>query len=434
MKQLRLGILGYGTVGQGLIELLNKNKSLLSDRSGYEISVVAIAKRNWDGIEKPKGIECVTDASSIVCRDDIDTIVELIGGEDVAYNLIKTALNNDKHIITANKALIAHRGEELFALAKEKGKKISFEASVAGGIPILKSLKEGLVANEINLIAGIINGTSNYILSTMKNTGRAFLDVLDEAQKLGYAEADPSFDVDGVDAAHKLTILASIAFGIKLDYSKLVVEGIREITTNDVLYAQDLGYRIKHFGMAIRHKVKNSKDEIELRVHPVLVPKDALIANVEGVMNAVRVDGNSVGETLFYGAGAGSLPTASAVMADILELVRTISKQRISPVGYTSKNNSDNLVILPSSKHKTANYLRIIVDDEVGAMANITRILAQESISIEALIQKEAEASQVPIIILTQVVVEKDLQEAIKKIEELTAVSGTVKRIRVEHF
>lgn len=430
MQTLTLGLLGYGTVGQGVLNLLEQNRDEWQKKTGCDVSVNAIAKRNWDGITKPVGVDCTTDTAAIVSRDDIDIVVELIGGTDIAFDLVMAALDNGKHVVTANKALIADKGAQIFQKAAEKGLQVAFEASVAGGIPIIKALKEGLIANEIQSVAGIINGTSNYILTAMRNEGRTFDDVLAEAQALGYAEADPTFDVEGVDAAHKLTILASIAYGIDLDFDKLTVEGISDITSQDVAFAEELGYRIKHLGIAQRRE-----SGIEVRVHPTLVPNTALISKVDGVMNAVRVYGNGVGETLFYGAGAGSLPTASAVMADVLGLVNTLAATHMTPLGY-AKNSENTLAVLSASQQQSANYLRMTVSDKPGVMANIAGILAEQNISIEAIIQKEPEngQDQAVVVIVTQVVDEADLQVAIRTIKNLDTVDGDIMRIRVEHF
>ncbi len=431
MQTLKLGLLGYGTVGQGVLELLKQNQEEWQSKTGYQVSVSAIAKRDWSGIEQPAGVDCITDSASIIGRDDVDVVVELIGGTDVAFDLIMRALDNGKHVVTANKALIAYKGTEIFQKAEEKGLQVAFEASVAGGIPIIKALKEGLIANEINSVAGIINGTSNYILTAMRNEGRAFADVLEEAQALGYAEADPTFDVEGVDAAHKLTILASIAYGVDLDFDKLSVEGISTITRQDVAYAEELGYRIKHLGIAIRRK-----NGIEARVHPTLVPSSTLISKVDGVMNAVRVHGNAVGETLFYGAGAGSLPTASAVMADVLGLTTNLAAAHINPLGYVRSDQRKKNTVLSTDEQQSAHYLRITVADQPGVMAKIAGILAEKSISIEAIIQKEPESNEneAVIVIVTQEVKEADLQQAIVAIKALDTTKGDIMRIRVEHF
>lgn len=429
MKKIRLGLLGFGTVGQGVFELLQKNRDEWKSKTDSDVSISVIAKRHWQGIEKPAGIDCITDAAAVVNRDDVDVVLELIGGTDMAFDLVMQALDNGKHVVTANKALIAAKGTEIFQKAAEKELQVAFEASVAGGIPIIKSLKEGLIANEIQSVAGIINGTSNYILTAMRSEGRDFADVLSEAQALGYAEADPTFDVEGIDAAHKLTILAAIAFGIDLDFDKLSVEGISSITGQDVNYAEELGYRIKHLGIALRRK-----NGFEVRVHPTLVPNTTLISKVDGVMNAVRVYGNAVGETLFYGAGAGSLPTASAVMADVLGLVNSLAADHVSPLGYAHSNQTQ-LPVLADNEQQSANYLRITVEDKLGVMADITHILAENNISIEAIIQKEPEEDHLAnIVIVTQVVSEAHLQAAITAIKKLDAVFGEVVRIRVEQF
>lgn len=429
MKKIRLGLLGFGTVGQGVLALLQKNQAEWKSKTGSDVSVSVIAKRNWQGIEKPQGIDCITDTASIVSRDDVDVVLELIGGTDIAFDLVMSALENGKHVVTANKALIAAKGTEIFQKAAEKGLQVAFEASVAGGIPIIKTLKEGLIANEIQSVAGIINGTGNYILTAMRNEGRDFSDVLSEAQALGYAEADPTFDVEGVDAAHKLTILASIAFGIDLSFDKLSVEGISSITRQDVEYAEELGYHIKHLGIAIRRE-----NGIEVRVHPTLLPNTTLLAKVDGVMNAVRVYGNAVGETLFYGAGAGSLPTASAVMADVLGLVNNLAADHVSPLGYAHSNDNQ-LSVLPVEAQQSAHYLRITVEDKLGVMADIARILADNAISIEAITQKEPQNNDLAsIVIVTQIVSEANLQSAITAIKQLDSVFGDIMRIHVEQF
>lgn len=430
MKTVKLGLLGYGTVGQGVLSLLSQNKKEWKNKTGSDVEVISIAKRQWAGIEKPVGVDCLTDPMAVVNHPDVDVVLELIGGETLAFDLVMTAIANGKHVVTANKALIAAKGREIFKAAADKGVQVAFEASVAGGIPIIKSLKEGLIANEIQSVAGIINGTSNYILTAMRDEGREFSDVLAEAQALGYAEADPTFDVEGIDAAHKLTILASIAFGVDLDFDKLSIEGISQITPEDVEYAEELGYRIKHLGIALRRE-----NGIETRVHPTLVPKNNLISKVDGVMNAVRVFGNGVGETLFYGAGAGSLPTASAVMADVLGLLTNLSAKHISPLGY-SNDSQTAISVLSTEQQRSANYLRVTVIDKPGVLANITKILADKHISIEALLQKEPKENQdhVSVVILTQIVTESDLQQAIEEITSLATVADELLRIRVEHF
>lgn len=429
MKTLKIGLLGYGTVGQGVVELLKLNQQEWQKKTGFNVTVIAIAKRNWQSVEKPTDTLCTTDPNQVVNHADIDIILELMGGTEQAFDLVMQAIAQGKHVVTANKALIAAKGSAIFAAATKHGVQVAFEASVAGGIPIIKSLKEGLVANQIQSVAGIINGTSNYILTAMRNEGRDFADVLTEAQALGYAEADPTFDIEGIDAAHKLTILAAIAFGVELDFDKLSIEGISKVTRQDIEYAEELGYRIKHLGIALRRK-----DGIEVRVHPTLVPESTLISKVDGVMNAVRVFDNGVGETLFYGAGAGSLPTASAVMADVLGIVTHQSAQHISPLGYTL-NGEKQPAILATDKQQSAHYLRMTVIDKPGVMADITRILADSNISIEAILQKEPHHHDLAdIVIVTQVVKEAALQSAITLIKSLSVVSGEITRIHLEHF
>lgn len=430
MEKLRLGLLGYGTVGQGVVTLLEKNKQELFNRTGYDVSVSAIAKRNWDTVDKPVDIFCSTDSQQVVDHPDVDVVVELIGGESTAYDLVMRAIANKKHVVTANKALIASRGTELFKAAESNGVQIYYEASVAGGIPIIKSLKEGLASNQIQSVAGIINGTSNYILSAMRNEGRDFDDVLNEAQRLGYAEADPTFDIEGVDAAHKITILASVAYGVELDFSKVSVEGVSKINRQDVSYAEELGYRIKHLGIAQRRD-----NGIEIRVHPTLVPDTNLMSKVDGVMNAVRVFGNAVGETLFYGPGAGALPTASAVVSDVLSLVTSLAAKNMNLLGYAN-NHKDAPTVLDSSEHIVSNYLRMTVTDKSGVLANITSVLAKHNINIEAFIQKEgaAESASVPIVMLTKPVLRAHLDKALDELSSLNDIVSDIVRINVEHF
>ena len=358
-------------------------------------------------------------------------MVELIGGTTVAKELVLKAIENGKHVVTANKALIAEFGNEIFAAAKEKGVTVAFEAAVAGGIPIIKALREGLSANHIEWLAGIINGTGNFILTEMRDKGRDFADVLKEAQDLGYAEADPTFDVEGIDAAHKLVILASLAFGIPLQFDKVFTEGISKIEPKDVTYAQELGYSIKHLGIASRNN-----GGIELRVHPTLIPKKRLIANVDGVMNAVLVNGDAVGPTLYYGPGAGAEPTASAVIADIVDLARTLTadpEHRVPHLGFQPDTLND-IEVLPISEIETAYYLRISALDTPGVLSTITQILSDAKISVEAVIQKEPEAGEdhVPLIILTDRVIEKSLDSAVTKIQQLDIIAGDVVKIRVE--
>ncbi|MEN8763210.1 MAG: homoserine dehydrogenase, partial [Thiogranum sp.] len=373
------------------------------------------------------------DAFAVVDDPDIDIIVELIGGYEPARELVLKALASGKHVVTANKALIATHGNEIFAAAQKQGVMVAFEAAVAGGIPIIKAVREGLAANRIEWIAGIINGTGNFILTEMRDKGRDFADVLSEAQKLGYAEADPTFDVEGIDAAHKLAILASIAFGIPLQFDKVYTEGIGHITRDDVAYAEQLGYRIKHLGVTRR-----TEKGVELRVHPTLIPDRRLIANVDGVMNAVLVKADAVGPTLYYGAGAGAEPTASAVVADLVDVARTLTvdpENRVPHLAFQPDALTD-LPILSMDDVKTAYYLRLCALDRPGVMADITRLLGDRAISIEALIQKEPPEgqSQVPVILLTREVREQQMNEAIQQIELLDSVQGKVTRIRMEHL
>ncbi|MGR8930113.1 MAG: homoserine dehydrogenase [Gammaproteobacteria bacterium] len=433
MKPVRIGVLGLGTVGGGTVNVLKRNAEEIARRAGREIVVSRASARNLtqSRICDTQGIAVSVDPFEIVNDPEIDVVVELIGGYDLAKQLVLTAITNGKHVVTANKALIALHGNEIFAEASKKGVMVLFEAAVAGGIPIIKAIREGLAGNQIQWLAGIINGTGNFILTEMRDKGRDFADVLKEAQALGYAEADPTFDVEGIDAAHKLTILASIAFGIPLQFDKVFTEGITQITRADVEYAEELGYRIKHLGIARR-----TGQGIELRVHPTLIPKRRLIANVDGVMNAVLVCGDAVGPTLYYGAGAGAEPTASAVVADIVDVVRAMTSDPENRVPHLAFQPSAivNTPMLPSDHIKTAYYLRLTADDKPGVLADISRILAAHQISIEALIQKEPPRGEtsVPIIMLTQQTLEKEMNAAIAEIEALSTISGKVARIRLE--
>ncbi len=376
-------------------------------------------------------IELVADPFEVVNHPDIDIVVELIGGYDPARELVLQAIGNGKHVVTANKALIALHGNEIFARAQEQGVSVAFEAAVAGGIPVIKAIREGLSANHVEWLAGIINGTGNFILTEMRDKGRDFEDVLSEAQALGYAEADPTFDVEGIDAAHKLCILSSIAFGIPLQFDAVYTEGIREVSTEDVTYAGQLGYRIKHLGVARRRE-----DGIEMRVHPTLIPEKALIANVDGVMNAILVQADRLGPSLYYGAGAGANPTASAVVADIVDVARTITTDAQNRVPHLAfqPDQSDDIPILSIDQSQSAFYLRMRVDDRPGVMAEVTRIMGDKGISIEAILQKEPETgvTQATIIMLTQKIAELPMNEAIEAITGLDSVHGKVHRIRVE--
>lgn len=433
MQSVKIGILGLGTVGSGTVNVLTRNAEEISRRAGRGIDIARVADRNLDSLKNcnTDNLALTTDAHDIVCDPSIQIVVELIGGTDIARDLVFEAIANGKHVVTANKALIAMYGNEIFAKAQEKGVTVAFEAAVAGGIPIIKAMREGLAGNKIEWLAGIINGTGNFILTEMRDKGRDFADVLIEAQELGYAEADPTFDVEGIDAAHKLTIMASIAFGIPLQFDKAYTEGISKIAQEDVLYAAELGYRIKHLGIA-----KETDKGVELRVHPTLIPHRRLIANVDGVMNAVLVQGDAVGPTLYYGAGAGSDATASAVVADIVDIVRALTtdpENRVPHLAFQPDALVDT-AILPMSEVVTSYYLRIHTEDKPGVLANITGILSEQGISIEAILQKQAhdQDGTVPIIILTQEVLEKNMDAAIEQIEALETVNDSVMRIRME--
>lgn len=435
MKPAKIGILGLGTVGCGTVSVLARNAQEIARRAGREIKIIQASTRDLDK-KRPcstAGIELVRDPREVVHNPEIEVVVELIGGHEPARTLVLEAIANGKHVVTANKALIAVHGNEIFAQAQKKGVMVAFEAAVAGGIPIIKAVREGLAGNRIEWLAGIINGTSNFILSEMRDKGADFADALKEAQRLGYAEADPSFDVEGIDAAHKLTILAAIAFGIPLKFNLAYIEGITRITRMDVQYAEKLGYRLKLLGIARR-----ANGGVELRVHPTLIPERRLIANVDGAMNAVLVKGDAVGPTLFYGAGAGAEPTASAVVADLVDVVRTLTvdpNNRVPHLAFQPDALVD-LPILPIEEVQTSYYLRLHVLDKPGVLADVTRILADFSISIEAILQKEPHAGEetVPVIILTQRVREKNMNEAIARIEKLASIKGHVARIRLEHL
>lgn len=435
MKPIKVGLLGIGTVGSGTFKVLQRNQEEITRRAGRGIEIVMVADRD---VERARSItagacEVVSDANLVVTHPDIDIVIELIGGYTVAKDLVLKAIANGKHVVTANKALLATYGNEIFAAAHAKGVVVAFEAAVAGGIPIIKALREGLTANRIEWIAGIINGTSNFILSEMRSKGLAFADVLKEAQRLGYAEADPTFDIEGVDAAHKLTLLASIAYGVPIQFDKAYTEGISKLTAEDIRYAEQLGYRIKLLGVA-----KRTNAGIELRVHPTLIPTQRLLANVEGVMNAILVKGDAVGATLYYGAGAGSEPTASAVVADLVDITRLHTadpEHRVPHLAFQPDALADT-PILPITAVVTSYYLRMRVADQPGVLADITRILADANISIDAMIQKEpAEGeAQTDIIILTHQALEKNVNAAMERIEALQTVLSKVTRIRLEEL
>ncbi len=435
MNPVNVGLLGLGTVGGGTFNVLNRNAEEITRRAGRGIQISQAAARDYDPSGLP-GIDAISvsdDAFAVVDNPDVDIIVELIGGYEPARELVLKAIANGKHVVTANKALIATHGNEIFAAAQEQGVMVAFEAAVAGGIPIIKAIREGLAANEIEWLAGIINGTGNFILTEMRDKGREFADVLNEAQSLGYAEADPTFDIEGIDAAHKLTILASIAFGIPLQFDKVYTEGISRITREDVEYAAEFGYRIKHLGFTRR-----SGAGIELRVHPTLIPERRLIANVDGVMNAILVNADAVGPTLYYGAGAGAEPTASAVVADIIDVVRTLTadpENRVPHLAFQPHALVD-VPILGMDDVETAYYLRMQAQDKPGVLAEVTQILGDSAISIEAILQKEPGpgAAQASIMLLTHVVQERQMNAAIRKIEALGAIHGDLTRIRLEHL
>ena len=435
MKPINVGLLGIGTVGGGTWEVLRRNASEIERRAGRAIRIAMVAdKRTAFARGIVKGRARVTDDAREVTRSpDIDIVIELIGGYGVARELVLDAIAHGKHVVTANKALLATHGNEIFSAAQKQGVMVAFEAAVAGGIPIIKALREGLAANRIEWIAGIINGTSNFILSEMRDKGLPFAAVLAEAQRLGYAEADPTFDIEGVDAAHKLTILSALAFGIPMQFRRAYTEGISKLTREDIAYAEQLGYRIKLLGITRR-----AAKGIELRVHPTLIPARRLIANVEGVMNAVLIKADAVGPTLYYGAGAGSLPTASAVVADLVDVTRLITadpEHRVPHLAFQPDRLSAEK-ILPIGEVETSYYLRMRVIDRPGVLADITRILAVSKISIDAMVQKEPGEGEkrVDIVLLTHRAVEKNVDAAMRKIERLSTVIGKVTRIRLEEL
>jgi homoserine dehydrogenase len=435
MKPINVGLLGIGTVGGGTWAVLARNREEISRRAGRDIRISVVADKETAKAKKLTGgkARVTADAFEVVRDPEVDIVIELIGGTTVAKVLVLAAIESGKHVVTANKALLATHGNEIFEAAQKKGVMVAFEGAVAGGIPIIKALREGLTANRIEWIAGIINGTSNFILSEMRDKGLPFAAVLKEAQKLGYAEADPAFDIEGVDAAHKLTIMAAIAFGIPMQFDKCYTEGIARLTQEDIRYAEQLGYRIKLLGIT-----KQTEKGIELRVHPTLIPAKRLIANVEGVMNAVLVKGDAVGPTMYYGAGAGAEPTGSAVVADLVDVTRlhTADPEHRVPHLAFQPDRMSSLKVLPMDEVVTSYYLRMRVHDRPGVLADITRILADASISIDAMIQREpAEGEkQVDIIMLTHQTREKSINTAIGKIEKLPVVTGKVTRIRLEEL
>ena len=435
MTPIKVGLLGIGTVGAGTFDVLKRNQEEIRRRAGRGIEITMVADLDTARATELTGGQCevVNDASLVVNNPDIDIVVELIGGYGIAKQLVMQAIANGKHVVTANKALLALHGTEIFRAAQDRGVMVAFEAAVAGGIPIIKALREGLSANRIDWVAGIINGTTNFILSEMRDKGLDFDTVLKEAQRLGYAEADPTFDIEGVDAAHKATLMSAIAFGIPVQFDRAHVEGITKLSATDIRYAEQLGYRIKLLGIARR-----TGAGIELRVHPTLIPAKRLIANVEGAMNAVLVHGDAVGATLYYGKGAGAEPTASAVIADLVDITRLATADpghRVPHLAFQPDAMSD-IPVLPMSEVTTSYYLRVCVADQLGVLADITRVLADATISIDAMLQKEPDEGKnhTDIILLTHQTQEKNVDAAIARIEALPAVHGKITRIRLEQL
>jgi homoserine dehydrogenase len=429
MKRMNIGLLGIGTVGGGVFELLKSNMNEIQRKTATDIKIVAVADKDIARAKEivDASIELTDDPFKLVSDKNIDVIVELIGGTTIAKDLVVKAIENKKHVVTANKALLANFGNELFALAKKNNVILAFEASVAGGIPILKSIKEGLAANKIEWVAGIINGTTNFILTQMREKGVTFAQGLSEAQTLGYAEADPTFDIEGIDAAHKLTILAALSFGIPMSFKDVYVEGIKALEQKDIQYAEELGYRIKLLGIA-----KKRDKGIELRVHPTLIPEERLIANVNGVMNAVVVKGNMIGPTLYYGAGAGGLPTASSVVADLIDISRS---SNVPLLGFEDAE-INTIPIYSIDDAISAYYLRIRVSDKPGVLAEITKLFGDKKISIDAMLQKEPneQESEADIVLLSHLAVEKDINSVIHAIELMSATIGKVIKIRLEEL
>ena len=439
MKPIQVGLLGIGTVGSGTFEVLKRNQEEIQRRAGRPIQVTMVADLDTARAQAIVGsaVKVVNDARQVIANPDIDIVVELIGGYGIAKQLVLEAIAAGKHVVTANKALVAVHGTEIFAAAHKKGVMVAFEAAVAGGIPIIKALREGLSANRIHWVAGIINGTTNFILSEMRDKGLAFGDVLKQAQALGYAEADPTFDIEGVDAAHKATIMAAIAFGVPVQFDKAYIEGITKLEAQDIRYAEQLGYRIKLLGIS-----KRTADGIELRVHPCLVPAKRLIANVEGAMNAVMVQADAVGTTLYYGKGAGSEPTASAVIADLVDVTRLHTADPLNRVPHlafqpeTFDQAMSNLPVMPMEQVVTSYYLRLRVADQAGVLAQITGIFAQAAISIDAVLQREAGEgeNQTDLIILTHDCVEAKMNQALAQMQQLSTVLAPITRIRKEEL
>jgi homoserine dehydrogenase len=430
---LKIGICGLGTVASGVINVIQRNQKEISARAGCSLSVIRVASRTKKDNCDLSNITFSSNLMDVVNDPEVDVLVELIGGYEPAKELVCAAIKQGKHVVTANKALIAVHGNEIFALAAKHEVNVTYEAGVAGGIPIIKALREGLAANKINWLAGIINGTGNFILTEMKDKQREFQDVLAEAQALGYAEADPTFDVEGIDAAHKLTILASAAFGVPLQFEKAFTEGISTVTPMDVRNADLLGYNIKHLGITRMHETG-----IELRVHPTMIPKNQMIAKVDGVMNAILVDGDAVGQTLYYGAGAGSEATASAVIADLVDIARFMRLDASVPVPYLgfSLSSIKDLPVLPIEDISSAYYLRVMAEDHPGVLAKVASIMSDLGINIESVMQRESEqdGDVIPLVLLTHEVKERQINLAISKIEALSTTCQKVVCIRVEHF
>jgi len=435
MRPIQAGLLGIGTVGSGTFKVLQRNQHEIRRRAGRGIAITMVADLDTAHARAivGEGVRVVADAREVIANPDIDIVIELIGGTGIARSLVLEAIAAGKHVVTANKALLAVHGSEIFAAAREKGVVVAFEAAVAGGIPIIKALREGLTANRIEWIAGIINGTTNFILSEMRDKGLDFGVALKEAQRLGYAESDPSFDIEGVDAAHKATIMSAIAFGIPVQFDKAYVEGITKLQAADIRYAEQLGYRIKLLGIT-----KRTAQGIELRVHPTLVPGRRLIANVEGAMNAVLVQADAVGTTLYYGKGAGAEPTASAVIADLVDITRLHTADPDHRVPYLAfqPGSMHDTPILPMAQVVTAFYLRLQVADQAGVLARITGILAERGISIDALLQRESAEgeAQTDVIILTHDTVEGEMNQAIAQMQALPTVLAPIVRIRKEEL
>ncbi|MFM9836506.1 MAG: homoserine dehydrogenase [Methylophilaceae bacterium] len=435
MKQLNVGLLGIGTVGGGVYTVLKRNADEITRRTGCAIKIVQIADKNIELAKKVTGdtVAITDDAFVVVNNPEVDVVIELIGGYGIAKELMLKAIANGKHVVTANKALLALHGNEIFGAAQKAGVIVAFEAAVAGGIPIIKTLREGLGANKIEWLAGIINGTTNFILTEMREKGLTYQDVIGEAQRLGYAEADPTFDVEGIDAAHKLTIMSAIAFGIPMKFKEAYTEGITKLQQADIQYAEELGYRVKLLGIT-----KHTEKGVELRVHPTLIPEKRLVANVNGAMNAVVVKGDAVGPTLYYGAGAGAEPTASAVVADLMDVARLSAatiEQRVPYLAFQPNSVAD-LPILPISEVETAYYLRLRASDKPGVLAGVTKILADRNISIDAMLQKEPadNEAEADIVILTHVTIEKNMDAGIAEIEALPAIVGKLVKIRMEEL